>query len=243
MRNIIISAAIIISVNASAFASYKEALTLYEAKMYNDSLNMIAAELDISKDMDENTPNYDLRFLAAHNHWKLGNIGSAIAHFKRCAEIKKDNPDPMIDLSLLMLDFKRYSDARYFAGKALKIKDSAIPYYVLGQCSLIAGRYNNAKRNFEKAISINPEFGASYNALGMALMRLGKFSEANTAFSAALVFLPDSAEILNNMGMSLERTGKDDKALEYFTKAIEKSPEDSSIQKNLARLKTKTANK
>ena len=108
---------IFITLSTAASASYKEALTMFEAKMYKDSLKMIASELDISRDLEENSPNYNLRYLAAHNHWKLGNLGSAIVHFKKCAEMKKEIPDPIIDLSLLMLDFKRYSEAlRYSDG-------------------------------------------------------------------------------------------------------------------------------
>ncbi|MBN2042145.1 MAG: tetratricopeptide repeat protein [Spirochaetes bacterium] len=243
MRKIILMALVLFCSSAAVYASYGEALKLYEAGMYNDSLKMIAEELDISKDLEENSPNYDLRFLAAHNHWKLGNLGPAIVHFKKCTLIKKDVADPLIDLSLMLMDFKRYGDARYFAGKALEIKESAEPYYVLGGYDAVMGRYYAAKKNFEKAISFNPEFGVSYNALGVVLMKLGKFSEANTAFSAALVFLPESAEVLNNIALSLEKTGKNGQALEYLNKAFEKDPNNREIQKNLSRLKDKTVNK
>ncbi len=227
----------IVFFNSMLFASYQEALSLYEAGKYNDSLKIIANELDISKDFEVDSPNYNLRYLAAHNHWKLGNLESALIHFKKCAEIKKDIPDPLIDLSLLMLDFKRYGDARYFSDRALKIIEGPVPYYVLGQVSVAYGNYYEAKVYFEKAISLNPEFGTSYNALGIVLMRLRKYGEANTAFSAAMAILPDSDEVLNNIALNLEKTGKFDEAFEYIQKAYEINPADPVIQANVKQIK------
>ncbi len=241
MKKIISIIIFIISFNSIVIASYKEALSLYESKKYKESLAMIARELDPKKDMESNSPNYDQRFLAAHNHWKLGNLQAAIGHFKRCTDIKKNSADPLIDLSLMMLDSKRYGDANFFAMGALKIAESQMPYYVLGKSAAKMGNFYKSKEYFEKAILIDPEFWTAYNDLGIVLMELKKYGEANTAFSAALSVMPGSIEIQNNIAMSLEKMNKLEDALTYYNKALEKNSGNPVIQANMNRVKAKIA--
>ncbi len=187
--------------------------------------------------MEPNSPNYNLRYLAAHNHWKLKNATSAIAHLKICAEIQKNNPNPLIDLSLILLENKKYADAGQCATRALGLKESSLPYYVLANISLEQKNYWRAKEYFEKAISIDPGMSIAYNGLGITLMNLNKFNEANTAFSAALAMSPDSPEILNNIAVSLKKLGKTNEAYGYVSTAIAKSPDNPMIRKNAADLK------
>jgi Flp pilus assembly protein TadD len=240
-KTVIIISALFISISTVLHASYKEALSLYEEKKYKESLEIIARELDAKKDTLKDSPNYDLRFLAAHNHWKLGNINPAVSHLKRCAEIRKNTPDPLIDLSYIMYDNKRYGDAAFFAGLANKISEGPVSYYLLGKSSMKTGNYYKAKEYFEKVLALDPEFVISYNDLGLALMKLRKFSEADTAFSAALADMPDSYELLNNIAMNFELSGRLDEALKYFNMANEKNPGNAVIKTNLERVKGKTA--
>lgn len=219
------------------YASYDDALELYISKGYQKSLDIIAKELDIDKDMIPDSPNYNLRFLAAHNHWKLGNLQSAITHFKKCIEIKRDNVDPIIDLSMLLVENRLFRDARYYAKKALDLEEVPIVYYILAKSALGLKKYSTAKEYYEKAISIKPEMGISYNGLGIALMRLKRYSEANTAFSAALAIIPNSPEVLNNIGICLEKAGNLDDALRYVKKASVLNPNNPIIKKNLRQLR------
>jgi tetratricopeptide (TPR) repeat protein len=228
---------IILFTSSSVFASYKEALDLFIENKYQDSLRIIAGELDVQKDMIPDSSNYKLRYLAAHNHWKLKNTGSAIAHLKRCMEIQKTNQDPLIDLSLIFFEDKKYGDAGFYALKAAGMKESPMPYYVLGNISLEQKNYWKAKEYFEKAISIDPGMSIAYNGLGIILMNLNKYSEANTAFSAALALSPDSPEILNNIAASLKRLGKTNEAYGYYSSAIAKKPDNIVIKKNMDALK------
>jgi len=239
MRKNMLAICLILFMNSILYASYAEALKLYENKDYKNSLKMIAAELEVANDAKPDSPNYNLRFLAAHNHWKLGNTKSAIDHFNRCMEINKKKVDPYIDLAMLLIEAKKYGDAETITKRGLEIEKSYLLYYLQGLISLKRGNFWRAKEMFEKSNSINPELYLSYNALGIALMRLKKYSEANTAFSAALAMKPKSAEILNNIGMSYEKLGKNKEALEYYENARAVDEKNEAVGKNLARLKKK----
>lgn len=242
MKKIAIVTVIFLFAGTSLFASYKEALKLFEQKDYKGSLKMIADELETANDTKPDSPNYNLRFLAAHNHWKLGNTKSAIDHFTRCIAIKKDKVDPYIDLALLQIELKKYAEADATARKGMEVEKSPMLYYVMGIASLKRDNFWKAKEMFEKANSLNPELYYSYNALGITLMKLKKYGEANTAFSAAYAIKPRSAEIVNNLGMSYEKLGKSKEAYEYYKKAQTLDDKNTVIAANIDRVKGKGKN-
>ena len=111
MKKTLVMIAMLLFAGTSLHASYKEALKLFEEKDYKASLKMIADELETANDTKPDSPNYSLRFLAAHNHWKLGNTRSATDHFTRCMTINKKKADPYIDLALLQVEMKKYAEA------------------------------------------------------------------------------------------------------------------------------------
>jgi tetratricopeptide (TPR) repeat protein len=233
---------LILFFSTGLFASYKEALKLFEQNDYKGSLKMIANELETSDDMKPDSPNYNLRFLAAHNHWKLGNTKSAIDHFSRCIAIKKNAVETYVDLSLLQIELKKYGDAETTARRGLEAGKSSMLYYIMGIVSMKKENYWKSKEMFEKANSIDPELYYSYNALGITLMKLKKYGEANTAFSAAHAVKPRSVEIINNLGMSYEKLGKNKDAYEYYQKAVALDDKNKIIAGNLERIKGKLKN-
>lgn len=236
MKKLVCGAVILLLSAGGALASYDEALRLFQEKKFRESLDLIASELSVDRDFQQNSPNYALRFLAAHNHWKMGNYEAAIAHFRRCADIQKDLPDPLIDLGLLLIDTGRYREAEPFAQRALALQKNPIAYYVVAKSAYGVGNFWRAKEFYEKAISMDPEFFAAYNGLGMTLMRLERYTQASTAFAAALAAAPSSPELLNNMGLCFEKMGKKKEALEYYRKAERQSPENQTVRQNLSRL-------
>lgn len=220
-------------------AAYKKALELYENKDYKGSLKMIADELETSNDTNPESPNYNLRYLAAHNHWKLGNTKSAMDHFSKCIQIKKQKVDTYIDLALLQLEIKKFGESELTAKRGLEVEKTPMLYYIMGMGALKRENFWKAKEMFEKANSLNPELYYSYNALGITLMKLKKYSEANTAFSAASAIKPRSADIFNNLGMSYEKLGKFKEAYENYKKAVSLDDKNNIIADNLARIKPK----
>ncbi len=219
-----------------AYASYDDALRLFNEKKYSESLKECANLLVVEDDMKTGSPNYKIRFLAAHNHWKLGNVESAISHFRRCMEIEKTRVDPYIDLSLMLLENGQTGHAERIARKGLGIKKDAMLYFILGRSSIMIRNYWRAKQFFEMANSLDPENFISYHYLGIALLKLKKYSQANTAFSAASAIREDVPETLNNLALTYELMGKKKKALKYYREALELNSKNEIILKNIERL-------
>lgn len=225
-----------LTITAILSADYKEALTLYENGQYDLSLKKISEELNATNDMTPNSPNYDLRFLAAHNYRKLGNLKAAATHLWRCAVIKKDQVAPYVDLAMIYIDEKKLVEAETVAWNGLKIGKSAMLYYVLGMASVKKNNFVKAKEYFEQANSLQPDLYYCYNALGISLFNLKKYGEANTAFSVANAINPNSKEILNNMGMSMEKLAKFKEALKYYEQARSLDKNDKTINGNIERV-------
>jgi len=128
------------------FADYTQALDLYKQGKYQDSLKIIADTLEVSKDFTPSSPNYSLRFLAAHNHKKLGNLNSAILHLQKCAEIKPASADPLIDLAFMSIDAGKFREAMVYAQKASLISPkNALGLYLSGLSLYKQGNFWGAK--------------------------------------------------------------------------------------------------
>jgi len=219
---------------SNAFAAYDQALALFQEKKYQESLNILGQDLIVADDFKPGSPNYKIRFLAAHNHWKLGNEESASAHFRRCMAIDKTKVDPYIDLAILYSEKGKLGNASSIAEDGLQIKEDPMLFWILGRISYMKGNYSRAKELLEKANSMDPEYYFSYNDLGIVLMKLSKFGDANTAFSVALAINPESVEINTNMAQSLVMMGKSNEAESYAKKALTLAPDNEMI-KNLVK--------
>lgn len=224
---------------SSAFAKYEDALKLFQENKFQESLAICAEDLVMANDFIPDSPNYKIRYLAAHNHWKLGNIESASIHFRKCMAIDKTKVDPYIDLALMLMEKNKFKEAASVAEDGLKVKDEAMLYWILGRVALFRGDYSRAKVLFEKANSIEAELYVSYNDLGIALMKLGKFGDANVAFSVAHAINPESPEINANMAYSLYKIGKSNEALPYAKKALELLPGNDRIQNLINKIEGK----
>ena len=232
MKKLIFFSLLFTVISSNVFAAYDQALVLFQEKKYKESLNILGQDLIVAEDFKPGSPNYKIRFLAAHNHWKLGNVDSASAHFRKCISIDKTKVDPYIDLAILLSEKGRLNEASSVVEDGLKIKEDPMLFWILGRISYQKQNYTRAKELLEKANSLDPEFYFSYNDLGIVLMKLNKFGDANAAFSVALAINPESAEINTNIAQSLVMMGKSNDAESYAKKAVELAPDNETI-KNL----------
>ena len=235
MRNPLFSVFAVMFCLASThlFADYNQALDFFKQGKYQESLKAAADALDVAKDADPASQNYQIRFLAAHNHRKLGNIASATIHLQKCAEIRPASVDPLIDLSFLMIDGGKYKEAFAYAQKVVTMDGkNAMGYYLLGLSYYKQGAFWGAKEYLEKAVSFDPELYMAWNTQGLVLMAIKKYPDANTAFSAAHAMCPDTAEILNNLAVSYAKMGNAAEAQKAADKAAALAPANEQIRKN-----------
>ncbi len=236
MKKLLFFSLLFTMISSNVFAAYDQALALFQEKKYQESLNILGQDLIVADDFKPGSPNYKIRFLAAHNHWKLGNEESASSHFRRCMAIDKTKIDPYVDLAILLSEKGRLNAASSVIEDGLNIKEDAMLFWILGRVTYQKENYWRAKELLEKANSLDPEFYFSYNDLGIVLMKLNKFGDANAAFSVALAINPESAEINANIAQSLNMMGKANDAEGYAKKALELAPDNEMIKKLIKKI-------
>ncbi len=230
MKKLFFFSLMFIIMYSDVFAAYDQALVLFQEKKYQDSLAVLGKDLIVADDFKQGSPNYKIRFLAAHNHWKLGNVDSASSHFRKCMAIDKTKVDPYIDLAIMLSEKGKLNAAKSVIEDGFNIKEDPMLFWILGRVYYKKGNLSRAKELLEKANAMDPEFYFSYNDLGMVLMKLGKFGDANAAFSVALAIDPESVEINFNIAQSLVMMGKSNDAESYAKKAFGIAPENEAIK-------------
>ena len=93
-------------------------------------------------------------------------------------------------------------------------------YNNLGGLLKAAGQLPMAKKAFDQALKIDPNFAIGYYNLGMTLKAMGLFIEAIAAYQKAITLIPDYPWAYQNLGVTLLKIGKVTESLEAFQQAI-----------------------
>ncbi len=128
---------------------------------------------------------------------------------------------------------------------ALGNRNQSIVYNNRGNAYSNKGLYSKAIQDFDKAISLNPEYAPAYNGRGVVYVHEKLYDEAIQDFSKTISLNPDDALAYNNRGFAYVQIKLYDKALQDFDKAIGLDPEHVATYNNRgnAYLKKKLYNK
>ncbi|MBU7581317.1 MAG: glycosyltransferase [Nostoc sp. TH1S01] len=93
-------------------------------------------------------------------------------------------------------------------------------YNNLGNLLKDAGDLNNAKKAYEAALKIDPDFATGYYNLGMTLKALNLFTDAIACYQKAIKLNPYYAEAYQNLGVVQLKVGNLQASLTAFKNAI-----------------------
>jgi tetratricopeptide (TPR) repeat protein len=82
-----------------------------------------------------------------------------------------------------------------------------------------------AKKNYEKAIKLNPQYAEAINNLGTIYYAKRSYRKAISQYNKALKYTPDSASIYSNLGTALFARKKFEEAFAMYQKALSLDPE------------------
>ena len=102
----------------------------------------------------------------------------------------------------------------------LDYPNNPILFNLAGACFFGLGQYENAVKNYKKAISIKPDFPDFHFNLGNSYMELGKLNNAVECFKKVLIYIPENFPTLFNLAASYQKLEEFDEAIEQYQSAI-----------------------
>jgi arylsulfatase A-like enzyme/tetratricopeptide (TPR) repeat protein len=112
--------------------------------------------------------------------------------------------------------------------------DLAAAHFNLAFALRELGKDDEAVAQYEKAISIKPDYVEAHNSLGLALVRSGRIDEGIAHYETALKLRPDHAQAHNNLGAALEQKGRLAEAIAHFARAVALKPDYAGALGHLA---------
>lgn len=119
-------------------------------------------------------------------------------------------------------------------GKGEDVSQASRLRYLSGNQYSDEDNFDEAIAEYEKAISICPNFPEAENNLGFALYKKGKFFDAIIHYKNAIRMKPDYATAFNNLGVAYYSIGDYDNAVSSYNKAIELRSDYVKAHMNLA---------
>ena len=95
------------------------------------------------------------------------------------------------------------------------------------------GKFQEAKEDYRKSLTINPQYPDALNNMGFALAGEKKYAEALPYYEAAVRVAPKQPEIRNNLGNALSELGKINEAIEQYRIVLSQNPDHADAHNNL----------
>jgi tetratricopeptide (TPR) repeat protein/mono/diheme cytochrome c family protein len=145
-------------------------------------------------------------------------------------------PSDPADRAALRQDFANAAVQVEIAGYEKMIRDDPGDYESRNALALRhygLGREEDALRQFEEAVRLNPDFGDGQYSFGTVLARLGRLEEAAAHLARAVEIEPDRVEAHNNLGGVLHSLGRFATAAAHYRWAAQLDPDDVGARRNL----------
>lgn len=94
-----------------------------------------------------------------------------------------------------------------------------------GNYRLEDGQYEEALREFRRALEKNPNSVRAYQGVGVTYLQTGRLEEAVEIFTKVLALDPSYAIAYADRGIALDRMGRYEEALKDYRKALEVDPD------------------
>jgi Flp pilus assembly protein TadD len=207
--------------------------TLYARTHYDESTAILST-------IKRSAPDYfEAQMQIAENDNREGKTADALGVLKGVQKEKPNWPDVYITLGDLLRGDKKFAEAADAYTSALKLepanrKDNWALYYTRGIALERSKHWDEAEKDFRKALELNPDEPNVLNYLGYSYLDRGtNLKEARKLIETAYAKRPDDGYIIDSYGWMLYSLGEYDKAAQALEKAVEAAPADATINEHL----------
>ena len=178
---------------------------------------------------------------------RLGEQDAALQVFERAVKLDSELGDAHLNLALILAGKEELDRAARHMTKALELeKDSAKQArlrFLNGKLYTERNRLEEAAREFEHSIDLDPRQGEAYLALGVTRKKLLLEDEAYPMLEKAVELMPADPTAHYQLALELLRRGDPETAADHLLRAHERRPADQSIVYNLMRALHKAGRK
>ena len=112
--------------------------------------------------------------------------------------------------------------------------DNSLLFNIRGACYAGLGQLDIAVQNYEKALSIKPDYAKAYYNLGIALQEFGKLHDSVKSYENSIALEPKNAQAHNNLAIVLRELDQLEEAEASCRKAIVLDPEYAEAYSSLS---------
>ncbi len=178
-------------------------------------------------------------------YFYLGDSAKALPEYQKVTEIAPDNPLGYMDIGSVYLREGKWSESIPEFQKSLALAPRAATYSDLGTAYFFLKNYDEATKNYEKAVEMTPNDEELLGNLGDSYRWSGHSDQAATAYSKAISLAfqelqvdPRSASIMGDLGLLYAKKGDATNALQYTNQARAIKPDDLQLMYSEAQVKT-----
>lgn len=230
---------------------YDQALTYFEKALQMDPDNQQAINGEVAAYMAQNKNDKAIERVKSQIakketgplYYSLGKIYFAMkkmpeaeAALKKSLELAPSNSEVMVMLGTLYAQGGNLDKAlaQYQAATAAKPKDANL-WTVYGMLQDSAGKPADARKSWEKALSVNPNAGLAANNLAWVLSEDGQdMDRALELARQAKVSLPQNASVNDTLGWIYCKRRLFDSAVPLLQEAVRMQPENAAYHVHLA---------
>jgi len=160
----------------------------------------------------------------------MGDYYTSLDKFKQALSINPSYVDARKGMAEAYFLLQEYGEALTHARLALKGAEKRVDILtLLGRIYLGLNRMDEADKQFQKALVIEPNnTDAAYGKAEIAVFQ-GNYSEGTDLFERSLAVNPDSRRALLSLALLHERNGESRKSVHYLNRALEIYPQDSTV--------------
>ena len=206
-------------------AHYRRGVESMDQSRYNQAIQAFRRCLEID------SSHYDARVRLAEIYLRQQMLGRAADVLHQAIEIEPNRVEARLVLAEVLATEGRFFDSRQEIQQVLLTDPDGIPAdarmkvgYLLGIAGGMLPNLEEAKRQFEKVLEVNPDHvGASFQ-LGIVELRLGQFSEAAERFASIIPHYPQHFEAQYQLGVTYLRSQDYLKAIPALKEALKIRP-------------------
>jgi len=224
--------------SALPFVVFKNPVWLNLGLAYFKKGDMVKAHGQFENLHQREPNNAQVAILLADTDVKLGSAQAAADMLGPLENANSSNSDFEYELGLAMMKAGHRREGLPRLEAAGRMGQSADAYMFAGATLLDLDDYENARRDLEQALRLNPQLPGLYTLVGMARDKTGDQKDAEPAFREGIHENPDDFNANLYLGALLFKQRKVDEAKIYLDRAVKVKPSDLMARYESAVLKT-----